>query len=50
MKTGGIHEVRNESDALAISLHTYGRHLNFTGRSQFDAETGEKREFLVAVD
>jgi predicted metal-dependent enzyme (double-stranded beta helix superfamily) len=50
MKTGGIHEVRNEGDAIAVSLHTYGRHLNHTGRSQFDAETGEKKDFKVEVE
>jgi predicted metal-dependent enzyme (double-stranded beta helix superfamily) len=50
MKTGGIHSVRNESDALAISLHTYGHHLNHTDRSQFDAATGEKKDFKVEVD
>jgi len=50
MKTGGIHAVRNAGDSVAISLHTYGHHLNHTGRSQFNAETGEKKAFLVAVD
>ena len=49
MKTGGIHEVRNLSGKTAISLHTYGRHLNHTGRSQFDAETGAVKEFIVQV-
>lgn len=50
MKTGGIHAVRNDGADVAISLHTYGRHLNHTGRSRFDPETGEKKPFLVAVE
>jgi len=50
MKTGGILSVRNESGAFAMSLHTSGRHLNHTGRSQFDPETNEARAFVVRVD
>lgn len=50
MKSGGIHSVINESDAVSVSLHTYGKHLNYTGRSQFDTETNAKREFLVTVE
>ena len=47
MKTGGIHAVHNQSDELSISLHTYGMNFNFTGRSQFDLETNEKKDFIV---
>ena len=50
MKTGGIHAVRNDSDTLSISVHTYGRHINHTGRSQFDLDTGEKKDFIVQVE
>lgn len=49
MKTGGIHAVRNDSDSLSLSLHTYGRHVNFTERSQFDLESGTKTDFVVRV-
>jgi len=50
MKTGGIHAVQNTSDAVSISIHTYGWHINHTDRSQFDLETGAKKDFKVQVD
>lgn len=50
MKTGGIHSVRNETDKVTLSLHTYGHHVNFTTRSQYDLETGEKKDFKVNVE
>jgi predicted metal-dependent enzyme (double-stranded beta helix superfamily) len=28
IRSGDIHKVTNETDALALSLHTYGRHVN----------------------
>jgi predicted metal-dependent enzyme (double-stranded beta helix superfamily) len=50
MKTGGIHAVQNETDAVTLSLHTYGKHVNHTNRSQFNLETNEVKEFVVEVD
>ena len=50
MKTGGIHAVRNETDAVTLSLHTYGRHVNFTARSQFDLETNAAKDFIVRME
>jgi predicted metal-dependent enzyme (double-stranded beta helix superfamily) len=50
MKTGGIHSVVNETDSITLSLHTYGKHLNHTGRAQFDLETNQKKDFLVNVN
>jgi len=50
MKTGGIHSVQNDTDSLTLSLHTYGKHVNHTDRSQFDLETKEKKDFVVSVD
>lgn len=47
MKTGGIHSVQNESDRVTLSLHTYGKHINHTNRSQFDLESNEKKDFIV---
>jgi predicted metal-dependent enzyme (double-stranded beta helix superfamily) len=47
MKSGGIHAVRNDGDEVAVSLHTYGRHVNHTDRVQFDLETGEVRPLKV---
>ena len=31
-----IHSVRNDGEDISVSLHVYGRNINFTGRSQFD--------------
>jgi predicted metal-dependent enzyme (double-stranded beta helix superfamily) len=50
MKTGGIHAVQNETDAVTLSLHTYGKHVNHTNRSQFNLETNEIKEFVVRVE
>lgn len=50
MKTGGIHSVQNVSDGITLSLHTYGKHVNHTDRSQFDLETNEKKDFKVKVE
>ena len=36
MLPGAIHSVTNSGDKVAVSLHVYGRHINYTGRSQFD--------------
>jgi predicted metal-dependent enzyme (double-stranded beta helix superfamily) len=36
MPTGTIHSVANETNAVTLTLHVYGRHLNFSTRSQFD--------------
>ncbi|MFQ5757459.1 MAG: hypothetical protein ACE5H7_15375 [Acidiferrobacterales bacterium] len=42
-----IHTVWNDSDAVTLSLHTYGKHINFTGRSQFDPEKNTATPFLL---
>ncbi len=36
MLPGAIHSVTNVGTSVALSLHVYGRHINHTGRSQFD--------------
>ena len=36
MPTGTIHSVANDTKAITLTLHVYGRHLNFSTRSQFD--------------
>ncbi len=33
-----IHSVFNYGDKIAVSLHTYGRHLNHIGRSVIDVD------------
>lgn len=45
-----IHSVVNETDVVTVSLHTYGRHINFTGRSQFNPETHEEKPFKLKVE
>ena len=50
MPTGTIHSVSNESARVTLSLHVYGRHLNFAQRSQFNPEQRSEEPFLVKVD
>lgn len=38
MLTPEIHSIVNDTDGVALSLHVYGRHVNFTKRSKFDPE------------
>jgi predicted metal-dependent enzyme (double-stranded beta helix superfamily) len=42
-----IHSVTNRSDRVTVSLHTYGMHVNHTGRSQFDIENNREIPFTV---
>jgi predicted metal-dependent enzyme (double-stranded beta helix superfamily) len=42
-----IHSVVNESDVVTVSLHVYGKHINYTVRSQFDPQARTAREFKV---
>ena len=44
-----IHSVRNVGNDLSISLHTYGRHINYTGRSEFDVEHKLEKPYVVRV-
>jgi len=50
VKTAGIHKVTNETERMTLSLHTYGRHINHTNRSQFNLDTNERTEFIVRVE
>ena len=45
-----IHTVWNETDNVSLSLHTYGKHINFTGRSEFDTKARTEQKFIVTVD
>jgi predicted metal-dependent enzyme (double-stranded beta helix superfamily) len=49
MSTGTIHSVRNESEQVTLSLHVYGKHPNFTQRSQFDPDRRTHTPFVVKV-
>ena len=44
-----IHSVWNNGTELAVSLHTYGRHLSHTGRSIFDVEAKREMPCVVKV-
>ena len=41
-----IHSVVNETDRVTVSLHVYGKHPNYTGRSQFDPEERAEKAFI----
>ena len=44
-----IHCVTNLGKTVSMSLHTYGKHINYTGRSEFDPETNSENPMLVSV-
>jgi hypothetical protein len=44
-----IHSVWNVGKTVSMSLHTYGRHINYTGRSEFDVEHKRERPFVVKI-
>lgn len=46
---GMIHSVWNETDVVTLSLHIYGKHINYTGRSQFDLEKQTETPFIVKM-
>jgi hypothetical protein len=45
--SNAIHSVTNEGERTTLSLHVYGRNLNFAGRSRFDPETGIETPFQL---
>ncbi len=45
-----IHSVINATDRVTVSLHTYGMHLNHTGRLEFDPETNTARTVIRKVE
>ena len=47
MKTGEIHSVMNGTDETTLSFHVYGRHLNHTGRSQYDVDENKEIPFII---
>ena len=42
-----IHSVINESGEVAISLHVYGKNLNYTHRYQYDPVGKSRKPFIV---
>jgi len=49
MPRGMIHSVWNDTEAVSVSLHIYGKHLNHTGRSQFDIGRKTETPFILKV-
>jgi predicted metal-dependent enzyme (double-stranded beta helix superfamily) len=47
--SGAIHSVWNETPKVTLSLHIYGKHINHTARSQFDAAKRTETPYLVKV-
>lgn len=45
-----IHSVVNNGSRVAVSLHTYGRHLNHTGRSTFDVEAKTETPLFLKIE
>jgi len=50
MRSGQIHSVWNDTDAVSLSLHIYGKNIQHTGRSQFDVERRTQTPFLLQVN
>ena len=58
MKTGDvarcypehIHSVWNVGKGIAMSLHTYGRHINYTGRSEFDPDAKIEKPLVLKIE
>jgi predicted metal-dependent enzyme (double-stranded beta helix superfamily) len=44
-----IHSVWNVGSDVSMSLHTYGRHINYTGRSEFDPQRKIEKPYVVKV-
>lgn len=47
--SNAIHSVINEGERTTLSLHVYGRNLNFAERSRFDPETGIEIPFRLKL-
>jgi predicted metal-dependent enzyme (double-stranded beta helix superfamily) len=44
-----IHSVWNVGKSISMSLHTYGQHINYTGRSEFDLEHKREMPYVIKV-
>lgn len=44
-----IHTVRNDGERTTLSLHTYGMHINYTGRTRFDPDAKAASDYVVVV-
>lgn len=50
MPRGTVHSVVNESAEVSVSLHIYGKHINHTGRHQFDPERKTATQYINKVE
>lgn len=50
MPAGTIHSVNNDSAQVTMSLHVYGKHVNYTRRSQFDPAQRTEKPFIVKLE
>lgn len=50
MPTGTVHAVVNDSDEVSVSLHIYGKHINYTGRHQFDPEKKTATQYINRIE
>jgi hypothetical protein len=47
LQPDSIHSVINETASVTVSLHVYGKHVNYTESSQFDPEQHTQKGFIV---
>ncbi|STX51474.1 putative Cupin region protein [Legionella busanensis] len=47
IKADQIHSVVNIADVIAISLHVYGRNLNYTNRCKYDPSKHTVEDFVI---
>jgi predicted metal-dependent enzyme (double-stranded beta helix superfamily) len=45
-----IHSVENRGDVTTLSLHVYGKHINFTGRYQYDPATNRAERLILKLE
>jgi predicted metal-dependent enzyme (double-stranded beta helix superfamily) len=45
-----IHTVWNDTNEISLTLHAYGKHINYTGRTEFDPEAGTEKPYILTVD
>jgi predicted metal-dependent enzyme (double-stranded beta helix superfamily) len=46
----GIHSVLNEGERISLSLHVYGKHINYTGRSTYDLGSQTEKPFVLKIN
>lgn len=50
MPRSTIHRVWNDTEGVSVSLHIYGKNINYTGRSQFDLEAHTEMPFMLKME